>query len=163
METFSFLGSFATHVRTTRPSILTSQVPHSPVLHPEDEVAPASLTEVVGNRLGKRRSPRHVVCSVDHDRGAAVHDLETSGDDDRAEGLLDDIVGQRRIEEFLDGRQRQRGILGLVSSVQRQEHLVVEAPRRAYAEQAAAEAEKRKQAGGPLLAQAPAGPSDSKV
>ncbi|MEC7968019.1 MAG: hypothetical protein VX194_10255 [Actinomycetota bacterium] len=114
---------------------------HSPVLHPEDEVATAALAEVVGNRLGKRRSPRHVVCSVDHDRGAAVHDLETAGDDDRAEGLLDDIIGQRRIEEFLDGRERQRGILGLVGSMQRQEHLVVEAPWRAYAEQSAADSE----------------------
>jgi hypothetical protein len=66
------------------------------------------------------------VGGVEHDRGAPADDLEPARRGDLLEGGPHEVAVQRVLaDEGLDGCQRDGGVLPLVGSVERQEHLVV--------------------------------------
>ena len=67
--------------------------------------------------------------------------LEAAGHAHVGEALADDVVGERRGEERLDRGERDGGVVALVASVQRHEHIGVDRRRRAQVDHAPAERE----------------------
>ncbi len=99
---------------------------------------PAEVELVVeGHRRGSRA--RWVVGPVDdHDRGTA-HQLEPTGHQDRPVGGLDHVVGQLTAEERFGRHEGEHGVVGLVTAVEREEHVLVGTGRREQVEHLAAD------------------------
>ena len=91
------------------------------------------------------RAPRPARCGAGHVVGPVEHDQRCAARRPRAAraraprpGPLDHLVVERRAEERLGRGQRAGRVVALVGAVQRQEHLVVAAPRGAQVDQPAA-------------------------
>ena len=71
-----------------------------------------------------------VLDPVDEHERMVPDDFEPTGSADGRERVAHDVGLERAVEEAFDGRQRDRRVVGLVCSVQREEHVVVGGARR---------------------------------
>ena len=125
-------------LRTYKPTVLFAipsvyaQLAHDAVgvlvgEHPEHDRVLVEV-EVLAQRRRERRRAVRIVGRVDEHRRLDAHELQATGRGDLAEALGHDILIERDravSEERLDGRDRDRGVLGLVGAVEGYEELLV--------------------------------------
>ena len=90
----------------------------------------------LGPRAWRQRlGAGHVVGPVEHDDRRPPHDLHPPRHPHRAQGVLDHLGRERGTEEGLSGGHRAGGVVTLVGTVERQEHLGVVGPGGAQVEE----------------------------
>ena len=99
------------------------------VRHHRNDPHQIAEVELLVERPGQRRGAGRIVCGVDEHRRRAADPLESPraghGGETGTHRVDVELALGAGAEERLDGGQRKNGVVGLMLTVQRQEHLVV--------------------------------------
>ena len=85
--------------------------------------------ELLGERAAQASRAGDVVRAVEQHERLPADDLEPARRPHARERVGDDVDVERRADERLGRRQRDRGVVGLVRAVQREEHIGIRAHR----------------------------------